>query len=332
MTAPPQPPPGWGTDPARLENPGKVGTRREAGSGRVSAQVCAPPAPHSSGRHGTAAAADVGKLPRDGSPSSRGARDLGIGERGSVPPNPAARALPWELPACQAELAMAQAAVPTGRRRGHLAGTRGTNWGQVQSLEGERGKKKSRAPGGTGSPVRLLPAGTGWRPPCATHLGDLGPSRAVPRSGHPCGVAVARDGAAPGGSAQPAGRHKVALEGSSAGAANCRAAVTPSPAAGDSAWRAPARPIPQAWHLQLSPAAPAVPASPPARPHATAGHAVLLPAPRAPGHGRRRPPGPADPHRSGSIAVSPHRARAPPKRPRQRPRFPGAGPTAAFPA
>lgn len=104
LPAPPQPLLGWGDrlgtpSAPRPGNPGEGGTSREAGSAGVPAQVCAPPAPHGSRRHGTAAAGDVGKLPRDGSPSSRGARGLGSGDGGSVPPNPAARALPWQLPA-----------------------------------------------------------------------------------------------------------------------------------------------------------------------------------------------------------------------------------------
>lgn len=116
MSAPPQPPSGWGTDPAphqhhvwkireRWEHPGK-----QAVPGCL--HRCVHP------QHPTAPGATAQPPPVTwenshvtGAPAAEehGVWEAGTG--GSVPPNPAARALPWELPACQAEPDTAQAAV-----------------------------------------------------------------------------------------------------------------------------------------------------------------------------------------------------------------------------
>lgn len=55
-------------------------------------------APHGCRHHGTAAGADVGKLPCDGRPGSREWGGSGMGEKGSAPPKAsAAQALPFNL-------------------------------------------------------------------------------------------------------------------------------------------------------------------------------------------------------------------------------------------
>lgn len=223
---------------------------------------------------------------------------MGHGDRGVCPPqirqlqlcpgsfHPAKQSWPWHK---QPSVAQRRPMGTSVRDEGDKFGA-GAKFGGGNNAGANLGHREGQA-----APPRCCRRGQAGVPPVPpTPPGDLGPSGAVRRSGHPCGVAVARDGASPGGSAQPAGqaqsspRRRLGPELPTPGAA-----VTPSPAVGDSAWRWPALPSPPD-PAGLAPAAlPGGARCPrcPRRHVPTPPQDTLsfCPAPRAPGHGCQAP-------------------------------------------
>lgn len=138
-----------------------------------------------------------------------------------------------------------------------------------------------------------LPVGTGWRPRSAANPpGDLGPSGRRCRAALLCPQDIpagswGQGDMGPSCSWTAAGALSLRAGGNFTSRAACLELPTPgvalmlSPAVGDSVW-SPALPRPAG--SRRPGAAPAtcttavLPVSPPARPHATAGHIVLLPA------------------------------------------------------
>lgn len=297
------------------------------------------------------------------------------GGRGGLPPQtPAARALPFNLAACRAAPAAAQAAVggPPSANGDIRRGRRGKR-GADTKFGGEIRRLRTSGTGREGQPCHAAAGEDRLASPLChqPHRVTLGQAvgGAVPRSAarraSPWGRGdgAAWDRAAPGAQRERAlnlrAGGKLHLEGGSSGAANSRAAPTPSPAVGDSVSRSPTLPQPagsrrpgSAERLQLAPVTPAasaLPASvlprvpagtsprhrrtrcPSARrwpllgPRATAGEGCQAPVSRV-------APAASLPLRTGCRRLgraSPGRLRTP-KPPRQRPRFLGPGPTDAF--